>query len=321
LTIMPADSSTIPETTARTAPANRLWVGYTLAAVGAFLFATKSIIIKLAYAEQVDAETLLALRMSMALPIYLAIGVWGAWRERRAAAPVHPGRNRALGYAALVGLLGYWFSSYTDFKGLEYISAQFERLILFTYPLFVVLLGAAFFRQPVRARALLAFVVSYAGLAMIFTQDFALNGETALIGCGWVMVAAVSFALYQLLAREIIAVLGPRLFTCVAMSAASVAAILQFLLTHPLQPLSAYVLWLGVVIAIGATVLPSFFMNAALSRISAQANSTIGTMSPIATIVLAVVVLGEPITLIDVIGSVLVLTGVGVFTLASRPAK
>jgi drug/metabolite transporter (DMT)-like permease len=294
-----------------------VWIGYVLAATGAFLFATKSIIIKLAYAEGVDAETLLALRMAMSLPFYLIIGLWGVWSERAEPAPVVP-RRKAIIQAAFIGLLGYWFSSYADFKGLEYISAQFERLILFTYPLFVVLIGAAFFKQPVRARALLAFVVSYAGLAMIFTQDFAASGSTALYGCLWVLAAAIAFGLYQLLAREIIATLGPRLFTCIAMSAASVAAIAQYLLLHPIEPLSARVLWLGVVIAIAATVLPSFFMNAALSRISAQANATVSTMSPVGTIVLAVVVLGDHLTTVDVVGSALVLLGVGFFTLANR---
>ena len=34
--------------------------------------------------------------------------------------------------ATFAGLLGYWFASYTDFLGLVYISAQFERLM--SYP-------------------------------------------------------------------------------------------------------------------------------------------------------------------------------------------
>jgi drug/metabolite transporter (DMT)-like permease len=75
---------------------------------------------------------------------------------------------------------------------------------------------------------------------------------------------------------------------------------------------------LGVVLAIGATVLPSFLMNAALQRIPAQANATISTLSPVATIALAVVVLGETLSGVDVLGSALVLIGVAFFTLASR---
>jgi drug/metabolite transporter (DMT)-like permease len=57
-----------------------------------------------------------------------------------------------------------WVASYADFLGLQYISAQFERLILLTYPMFVVLFGAMFFGERVRPRALIALGVSYVGL-------------------------------------------------------------------------------------------------------------------------------------------------------------
>ena len=106
------------------------------------------------------------------------------------------------------------------------------------------------------------------------------------------------------------------------MSGAAVGAFAQFFLTHPISDLIvtptlyAYALF----IAIGATVLPSFFLNAALHRISAQANATIGTLSPVMTIILAVIILGEHLTLVDLIGTALVLAGVGWFTLADQAA-
>jgi drug/metabolite transporter (DMT)-like permease len=62
-------------------------------------------------------------------------------------------------------------------------------------------------------------------------------------------------------------------------------------------------------------------MSAALHRISAQANSTIGTLSPVVTIVLAVTVLGEPLTPSGVVGALLVLAGVAWFTLADRKRR
>ena len=68
-------------------------------------------------------------------------------------------------------------------------------------------------------------------------------------------------------------------------------------------------------------MLPSFFLNAALHRISAQANATIGTLSPVMTIALAVMILGEPLTLLDAIGTALVLAGVGWFTLADQKGR
>src|SRR4051794_15563632 len=159
-----------PLPTLRAAPslhAHRgIQLGYLFAATGAILFSTKAIFIKLAYRYGVDAETLLALRMGLSLPFYFGIGFLAIRDRRRRGEPLPSGRLALR--AALVGALGYWFASYTDFLGLEYISAQFERLILFTYPPFVVLFGALFFRQSVSPRALMALGVSYAGLALIF---------------------------------------------------------------------------------------------------------------------------------------------------------
>jgi len=309
----------LPATDRSEARASReIMIGYAFAAAGAVLFSSKGIVIKLAYAEGINAETLLALRMLFALPVYFLIGglsVRDRWMrgESLPAAPL-------ILKATLIGALGYWFAAYMDFLSLELISAQFERLILFTYPLFTVIFGALFFRQPVQGRVLIAFGFSYVGLAVIFTAKVATMGNDVVVGALFVVTAAASFALYQLFAKTAIAQIGPRLFTCIAMTGAGAVALAQFALTQPIGSLN--VSWLmigyGLLLGIGATVIPSFFLNAALHRISAQANATIGTLSPVITIILAVIILGEVLTTRDMIGTALVLGGVGWFTLGGR---
>jgi drug/metabolite transporter (DMT)-like permease len=305
---------------APTPPRGYVEMGYIFAAVGAFLFSTKAIAIKLAYEEPIDAATLLALRMAMALPFYAAIA-WHAVRDLNRRGDPLPSSGLVL-KSALVGAVGYWFASYTDFLGLEYISASFERLILFTYPFFVVVFGAMFFSQPMSGRVLAAVGLSYVGLAVIFVEKAGLEGHNTAIGAGLVLSAAVAFALYQLLAKGLIGKVGPKLFTCIAMAGAGAGAFLQFFVTHPPADLvvSGRVYLLALFLGIGSTVLPTFFMNAALHRISAQANATIGTLSPVATILLAVAILGERLSLADILGTALVLAGVGWFALAERNA-
>ena len=172
--------------------------------------------------------------MVLALPFYAAIGcisvTSGGERPRPAA------RGLVL-RAALVGMLGYWFASYTDFLGLVYISAQFERLILFTYPAFVVIFGALFFAQPIRAPTLVGIAISYVGLALIFATKLSTLGGDVAKGAALVLAAAIAFALYQLLAKNLIGAIGPRLFTCIAMSGAAAVALPQFVLTQPLASL------------------------------------------------------------------------------------
>lgn len=318
---MPASTPADPEVVAdppATRPAAAPWTGYALAAAGATLFSSKGILIKFAYAEHVDAETLLALRMGLSVPAYLAIGLAAVARSGRPAAL--DGATFAKVFA--VGLLGYWFASYVDFLGLAYISAPFERLILFTYPLFTVLLGAAVFGQPFRAKALGAFALSYAGLALVFSKDMQIAGlDATRAGAGLVLSSAVAFALYQLLAKPHIGRLGPKMFTCIAMSAAAVAAIAQFFVVREpgvLAGLSHRAWAIAVLLAIFGTVLPSFLLSAALHRISAQANAMIGTVSPVATLIMAASLLGERVTAVDAAGTALVLAGVGWFTLGDR---
>jgi drug/metabolite transporter (DMT)-like permease len=292
-------------------------VGYALAIAGAVLFSTKSIVIKLAYAAGSDAEVMQGLRMIISLPIYLGVGIH-ALRGLRASGQPAPAGRALLG-AAGIGLVGYWVASYVDLKGLEYISAQLERLILFTYPFFVILFGALFLGQKLTWRALAAFAVSYLGLAMIFAP-MVTAGSGDVIGALLVLLSAVTFATYQLLAKPAVAAMGVRIFTSVSMTAAALAGLLPFLFVHGFTPtvMSRTVLMLGFALAIGGTVLPSFLFSAALRSISARANATIGILSPVMTIVLAYAILGETMTSFAVFGGLLVIAGVAWFSIAEQ---
>ena len=288
-----------------------LRIGYLYAAAGALLFSSKGIIVKLAYQEGLDAETLLGMRLGLALPVYLAIGAFSL-RDRARSGRALPSRRLVLGTAA-VGVLGYYVASFADFLGLQYISAQFERMILFTFPLFVVLFGAVFFGLRARGAVLIAIGVSYVGLAIIFVGRVQSVGPDVVKGASFVLVAAIAFAFYQLLAKPLIGAVGPRLFTSIAMSAAAAVSIGQFILTHPMSDLavSPAALRYVVLLAVAATIVPSFLLAAALHRVSAQANATVGMLSPIATIALAWIVLGERLSAVDFVGVSLVVLGVG----------
>lgn len=298
-----------------------LRIGYMFAALGALLFSSKGIIIKLAYEEGVDAETLLGMRFGFALPFYLAIGMLSLRDRARQGRPL-PTRRQVVG-TVLVGILGYYVASYADFLGLQYISAQFERMILFTFPLFVVLFGALFFGHPIRRTVLISIGIAYVGLAVIFVGRLQVFGSDIIVGVGFVLTAAIAFAFYQLLAKPLIAAVGPRLFTCIAMCGAAAVSATQFFVTHPVSALSVTptAFWYVALLAIGATVLPSFLISAALHRISAQVNATISMVSPIATIVLAWFVLGETLGGADIVGVALVLMGVGWMTLRDGRSK
>src|SRR5687768_3327759 len=114
---------------------------FTLA--GAIMFSTKAIMVKLAFAHTpIDALTLLTLRMIFSLPFFLAAAFFASNTKDN----VRMNRRQWMWVIAL-GLFGYYLSSLFDFIGLQYISAGLERLILFLYPTFAVLINAFLFKQ------------------------------------------------------------------------------------------------------------------------------------------------------------------------------
>lgn len=287
--------------------------GYVLAAVGAALFSTKAIFIKLAYADKLDATLFLSYRMIFALPAFVAVGTWLWLKRARAGTP--PPEPRTVLNAIATGILGYYIASYCDFAGLLYITASLERLVLFTYPLFVMFIGAAAYNEPIPPFGIGAAIVTYVGLAIVLATDIPTGGIETIIGTGFVLGAALSFAWHQILAKRLIGALGSMLYTSIALSAAGVACILHHAIFSGADfSAPPRFLWLAAGCAIISTVIPTFMINAGLARISPPAVAMISTLSPLVTIGLAVAILGETFTFTDALGATLVLVGIGLYT-------
>lgn len=302
-------------------------LGFAFAALGAVLFSLKAIFIKFAYAAnpELDSATLLAIRMGIALPLYALIAFWTVRRmgERR---QFLTGKQVII--SALIGLIGYYLAALFDFTGLQLITAQLERLILFTYPLWIMVLGALFFGKRITAKGVFAMFVAYCGIVVIFMRGSIAVGDNVVLGSLLIFGAALSFAVFQLLATKQIKLLGSAMFTCVAMISAGAGVLLHFTVQSALsgsfdritsQPSEIWAL--GAAIAVISTLLPSFLINIALGRIGAQAVSVVGMISPLMTVVLAVTLLGEPFGLIDGVGTGLTVLGIGLFTWYERGAK
>ncbi|TFW10091.1 DMT family transporter [Oxalobacteraceae bacterium OM1] len=279
--------------------------GLAIAIVGAVLFSTKAIVAKLIYRYDVDAVTLIAFRMLFSLPFFAAIGLWKA----RTSPPLTNGER---GRIVLLGLIGYYLSSFLDFLGLQYITAGLERLILFLTPSFVLLISVFGLKKKITALEWIALLTAYSGTVLVFLHDVRLGGANVWLGGAFVLGSAMSYAMYLLLSGQLVNRIGSLRLVAYAMCVSSIACITQFFLLRPpsllVQPMAVY--GLSLVNAVLCTVFPVYLTMLAVERIGAPTASQAGMIGPVSTLFLGALVLGEPITGIQLAGTALVLLGI-----------
>jgi drug/metabolite transporter (DMT)-like permease len=282
-------------------------IGVMLAAGGAGLFSLKGVVIKLAFAEGIGVSQLLTLRMAFSLPIYLGIGIFAFRRMRQQPS------LKIYAAAAGLGLMSYYISSWLNFEGLKYVSAQLERLILYIYPTMVALMSWMFLKDRITKQHILALILAYAGVAILFGAEIGHQGPDALLGGGLIFAGALIYAIYVTASKPVIKRMGSTLFTAFAMSVASIAFLTQSgieMALHAPPPVTANGYWLALTLAIVCTVIPSFMIAEAISRIGPGPMSAVGGVGPVVAAWAAVVILHEPFGVPHFIAMALTILGV-----------
>lgn len=299
-----------PGTSAASIPRATLVGGLAIAIAGAVLFSTKAVVAKLLYRYHIDAVTLIAFRMLFSLPVFAGVAIW----KMRTQAPLSwPDRWRIVG----LGLIGYYLSSFLDFLGLQYISIGLERLILFLTPTFVLAITAIFLKRRITAVEWGALALSYCGIVLVFVHDLAGRAGSTVIGSLFVLGSAITYAIYLLGSGEMVRRVGSLRLVAYAMCVSSVAGIAQFFLLRPasllVQPPEVY--GLSLVNGVFCTIFPVFMTMIAVGRIGAATASQAGMIGPVSTLFLGFLVLGEPITAVQLAGTGLVLVGIYMLSL------
>jgi drug/metabolite transporter (DMT)-like permease len=290
---------------AQAAAQRALWPGFVMAILGAVAFSGKAIIVKLAYRYGVDAVTLIMYRMLFALPMFLLLSWWSGRGK-----PALTRRDWVV--VSGLGFSGYYLASFLDFAGLQYITAGLERLILYLNPTLVLALGGVLFKQKVTRRQLISLAVSYCGVLLVFGHEVTLLGSDVALGAALVFASMVSYALYLVYSGEEVKRLGALRLTGIATSIACVLCIAQFFLLRPVSAMAVApeVIWLSVLNATLCTFCPVLLVMMAIERIGAPTTTQVGMFGPLSTILMGVVILGEPFTAWIVAGTVLVLAGI-----------
>ena len=284
--------------------------GILICLMGAVCFSTKAIFVKLAYRDtDVDAVTLLTLRMLFSLPFFIV----SAFLSSNQSTNVRFTRKQWM-TVATIGCLGYYVSSLLDFLGLQYVTAGIERLILFVYPTLVLLISSTIFKTRITSWQWLALLVTYIGLTLACLPEIQGKGagENFWKGSLLILVCALTYAIYIVGSGRLIPVVGASKFNSYAMSFAAVAVIIHFFLTSnsSLREQSSLVYIYSFAMAIISTVIPSYLISEGIKRVGAGNAAIVGSVGPVSTIIQAAIFLQEAIYALQLVGTGLILAGI-----------
>ncbi len=263
--------------------------------------------VKLAYLYQVDALSLLLLRMLFSFPFYLVIAIIYSRKENPRVIV-----KSDYYWAVLFGLVGYYLSSYFDFVGLQYIKASLERIILFLYPTIIIVFNKLFLKKPINSTQALAIFLTYIGIVITFRGEVVISGTDTYLGGFFILLCAITYAAYLVGSGWLIPKFGVVKFTSYAMIVSCFCVFIHFGLFSNVDifGLQWEVYLLGFLIAIFATVIPSYLVSESINRINSSNFAVIAGFGPISTIILAGVFLNEVLTLLQLLGALIVIFGI-----------
>ena len=292
--------------------------GILMAAIGSMLFSGKAVLIKFAYADGANAETLIALRMLMAFPMFYSIYWWHS-RKRSMSPLTWLDRGKLIG----LGFLGYFLSSYVDFLGLQYISVGLERIVLYLTPTIVLLISYFVLQKPISRLQWYALVVGYLGVIIVFIQDASSTGIRAWIGMLLVFSSACFYAVYMIGAGEMVKRIGSVRLVFYASSVSAIFSITQSLIYSPTAMLEQLpqIYWLSLLNASLCTVIPMLMIMVSINRIGSPLVAQAGILGPVSTVFMGYIFLSEPITWMQIGGMSLVIAAMWLLVRNNPPSK
>lgn len=263
-------------------------------------FGSLAILAKLGYTQGLGSEQALAFRFLLAAVGMVALAFLLGQNPLRL-------ERRRLMLLLAMGAFGYCAQSLTYFIALRSLPASLVVLIAYIYPSLVVAAGWLFLRRAVSSKHLVALAASFVGLVML------VGG--AHFQLAWAVVLAVAspviYTAYILVGERVMGSVPALAASAVIITGAAIAFCVLAAIGNELAfPRTAG----GWAVVIGLAVFPtmlaiSLFL-AGLPRVGAARAALLSTWEPVVTVALAVILLGDRLSLVQVLGGVLVLVAV-----------
>ncbi len=282
------------------------YYGWIFALLGVIGFSFKPVLIKLGYDSSLGVVETMALRMLFVLPFI----VFPVIKSTKLI--LTPGFIRL---ATVVAIVSYISAMIFDFLGLQYVNVGTERLVLFTYPIFVVIFSIVVGKYKCTKAVVFSMLLTYFGIVFVFVGDMisaSIPTKELYSGVFFIILSAISFAIFVLFGERAVKQIGAMFFSSWCLLLTAIVSLVQFLYFYPFIKLFTYsfhVYKISFLLALLGTVFPFYFMSIGLRSIGAVKSAILNNLGPIISIMLGYFILYEPITLYQMAGFILIVFG------------
>jgi drug/metabolite transporter (DMT)-like permease len=286
--------------------------GYSLAALSAIAFSIKGILAKMLFGQGLDPVTVLAIRFAIATPLFWVI---------IAIMPSERVGKRDAFILVLSGLVGLYLAALADFYGLRHIDATLERVILYTYPAFVVILARVFFKEAIGSIKGISLLLTYAGLLLVLKVWTAGLESAYFIGGLLVLFSAIIYSGSYIITESIGKRVSGLRISAYTVTAATVAFLATWVMAGVHAPMDANTWGLLAVLGVISTFVPALALAISIRMIGASRAALFSFIGPLLTALLANILLGEKMDNIQASGMALIMLGVILITLRGVSLK
>lgn len=289
-------------------------VGLLNGAVAAASYGTNPLFALPLYAGGIGVNSVLFYRYAFAVLIYVF------WLKFVKKIPL--GISKKEFFPLLILGLFFSLSSLTLFQAFQYIEAGIACTILFIYPVLVAVIMAAFFKEKLTGKVIVAILLTSCGIGLLYNGK---PGSTLnLHGVAIVFLSALLYALYIVGVKKIkiIQHISREKMSFYVMLFGLLVYIYNLKFCTELQIIDKPILWLN---AIGLSILPTIIsletINIAIKFIGSTKTAILGALEPLTAIFIGVMFFNEHLTMKIVTGVLMILSGVLMIIMQKKSAK
>lgn len=224
--------------------------------------------------------------------------------------------------AAVSGLCSVFAMSAFYYECMTRTSAAVSAILLYTAPLFVMVMSLIFFKENLSIKKIVAFVVAIVGCALV--SGIASGASFGAVGIIFGVLSGFSYSLYGILTTFFMKNNSETLsFSALSFAFAAIGAISLCDPADAIAKVTAYdkipvLILFFVVFSLCTAVLPYIFYTEGLSGVTPSAASILAFSEPLTAALFGVFVLGQTMDIFGVIGIVLVTAAIVILNVGTR---